>query len=774
MGSSSSIISSDSDNNINNSSLKANSTESSTSIRTAPTIPVSQSPQTPSLSNLLKSASFFRLSSSNLNSESKNNYINNCIKSEELNSSLNKSKILIQNTTSSSQNNVNNNKEQSTTRKAGSVRQIALINHSKQEHEYIRVEDVSLHFSAKESPTKPDKKESLEESLSKSVIDNYKKDNKQDDKNDAQYYYAPARVNNNFNYILEEDENEDNQKFTLNKIQNFKSSLNLKINLDDDGSSSENENENENDCEEHNIYDDRLIEVPQESHEPESNKPDSNKISTLKVDIVGASITENGIVRPNEESTMLDVSVSMDITSDNFVLNDSMSKPSSPNSVPPILIHKPTKVSNGGVKRLRVKLPLKERLLIVGKLGAGASSVVYKALDVIDMRLVALKVIKVHDQNKRVQMMTEVSTLFAMIKDISRRESSNLPKGKRADRYIVDFYDAFVNPEEQTVSFMMEYMDGKSLQDIVDQGGCENEHTLANIAVQALKGLQFLHNASQLHRDIKPANFLITHRGEVKLADLGLVKQLKTQNSKDPLGRTNSFVGTAVFFSPEKINGNSYSYGSDVWAFGLSMLLIALGHFPDTFVNSGNIQNRDPSKVVGMGYWQLVQAINDESLLKYISNMNFSNEFKDFLSCCLQKDESKRSTCKELLRHPYIVSKVVSEDLTYNQSYDRGIKEFLSIISSLVEHIKMLKKLVKNTYNSEKDYMESKIYPHHIQTFGNIWKDSIKEIFTYTLFPETDSTATRSRKPRLTKLANQLHLPLDKLTSEAKKFIENL
>lgn len=51
---------------------------------------------------------------------------------------------------------------------------------------------------------------------------------------------------------------------------------------------------------------------------------------------------------------------------------------------------------------------------------------------------------------------------------------------------------------------MIEYMDGGSLQDIVDQGGCNDEPTLANIAVQALKGLLFLHENYQIHRDLKP------------------------------------------------------------------------------------------------------------------------------------------------------------------------------------------------------------------------------------------------------------------------------
>ena len=130
--------------------------------------------------------------------------------------------------------------------------------------------------------------------------------------------------------------------------------------------------------------------------------------------------------------------------------------------------------------------------------------------------------------------------------------------------HILSLYNAFVDPKSGMINLVIEYMDGGSLQDIADQGGCDDEPTLANIAVQALKGLLFLHENLQIHRDLKPGelsvrvlfiifmehlyfllamtcitillvfiptffsagNFLISHRGEVKVADLGILKQL--------------------------------------------------------------------------------------------------------------------------------------------------------------------------------------------------------------------------------------------------------
>jgi serine/threonine protein kinase len=83
---------------------------------------------------------------------------------------------------------------------------------------------------------------------------------------------------------------------------------------------------------------------------------------------------------------------------------------------------------------------------------------------------------------------------------------------------------------------MMEYMDGGSLQELVDLGGVASEQLLASIAFQAFSGLNFLHVNNRLHRDIKPANLLINHKGFVKISDLGIAKELQgTEGSQGPV-----------------------------------------------------------------------------------------------------------------------------------------------------------------------------------------------------------------------------------------------
>jgi serine/threonine protein kinase len=329
-------------------------------------------------------------------------------------------------------------------------------------------------------------------------------------------------------------------------------------------------------------------------------------------------------------------------------------------------------------------------------------------------------------RDKRVQMIREVTALFQLLRETSRAETNFI---KRPEHYIVDFFDAFSNPEEGVVCLMIEYMDGGSLQDIVDQGGCDDEMTLANISLQALKGLSFLHSSSQIHRDLKPgklvhvffffsflfrassllilpsfpvscfrnffpvllslyilANFLISNRGEVKVADLGIMKQLPPKVA-GKLQKTNSFVGTATYMSPERIDGKDYSFSADVWALGLSIATIALGKLP---LNTKG------------GYWTILHGIRDEPPPQLPAN-RFSPEFCDFIACCLRKNPEKRLCCKELMRHPFLVKASQSTDdadnpLLSEEELKRNQYELYTVFQAIVKHIDALKKNYQSKY----------------------------------------------------------------------------
>ncbi|KAF1331277.1 Ste/ste7 protein kinase, partial [Globisporangium splendens] len=189
-------------------------------------------------------------------------------------------------------------------------------------------------------------------------------------------------------------------------------------------------------------------------------------------------------------------------------------------------------IKQSGITRFPDRMPgqqpsnAKKHLVKLGVLGRGASGVVHKALHVPSLLLVAVKVIPVFENEKRHQLIAELKALY---NNLSTLSDDAVDRKTVACPEIVCLYDAFMNPKEGNVSIVVECMDGGSLQDIVDTGGCKSESVLANISYRVLRGLQFLHSTYQLHRDIKLSNLLISHFGDVKISDFGIVREMKTR-----------------------------------------------------------------------------------------------------------------------------------------------------------------------------------------------------------------------------------------------------
>ncbi|KAL3664922.1 hypothetical protein V7S43_010099 [Phytophthora oleae] len=290
----------------------------------------------------------------------------------------------------------------------------------------------------------------------------------------------------------------------------------------------------------------------------------------------------------------------------------------------------------------------KDYLLILEELGHGAGGKVYKALYMPTFRLVAVKVIRVYDQKKRHQMVRELKSLYVNFVPLATATfpstgAATSSAAQAACDELVVFYDAYTNPEVGSVSIVLEYMDGGSLEDYVQctsendeqEPGCLSEKDIANVAACGLKGLAFLHEHHQLHRDIKLSNMLINHQGQVKISDFGISRDLEST-----LAKATTFTGTLLYMAPERISGGMYSYPSDLWSFGLAIMACAIGKLP--------VPTKD-------GYWGVVHAVQEQPSPRLEDyGDHFSPELCDFLAKCLQKNPMYRPPAAGLLEHPFI------------------------------------------------------------------------------------------------------------------------
>lgn len=252
-------------------------------------------------------------------------------------------------------------------------------------------------------------------------------------------------------------------------------------------------------------------------------------------------------------------------------------------------------------------------LVEIGSLGQGAGGAVVRALHVPTAKLYAVKYIDWHQREKRHQLNKELRGLVSL-----------------SHPNCIRFENAFF--ENDCLTVVLEYMNRGNLQSVVDDFGALDEETLRDVAHQVVEGLYYMHSNKQIHRDIKPANILLNHKGEVKIADYGLLGNMENKSLCE------TFVGTAVYMSPERIKAETYGAPGDIWSLGLTLITCATGKFP-----LDNGQN---------GYWGLIRAISENEPPSL--SRAFSPELRSFVDVCLKKDPEKRWTAEKLREHPFL------------------------------------------------------------------------------------------------------------------------
>ena len=200
------------------------------------------------------------------------------------------------------------------------------------------------------------------------------------------------------------------------------------------------------------------------------------------------------------------------------------------------------------------------RYKIQEKIGNGGMATVYKALDQILNRYVAVKVLR-----------EEFTTDEEFIKRFNAEAQS---AARLTHPNIVSVYD--VGQEYNIYYIVMELIQGKTLKQIIEEDGHLSWKWAVNIAIQIASALEMAHKNNIIHRDIKPHNIMITEDGVAKVTDFGIAKAV----SNSTITAFGTTLGSVHYFSPEHARGGYTDSKSDLYSLGVVMYEMVTGKVP--------------------------------------------------------------------------------------------------------------------------------------------------------------------------------------------------
>jgi eukaryotic-like serine/threonine-protein kinase len=257
---------------------------------------------------------------------------------------------------------------------------------------------------------------------------------------------------------------------------------------------------------------------------------------------------------------------------------------------------------------------LTKRFVLEREIGAGGMSRVFLGRDEVLDRPVAIKILN-PDLGR-----TDIGSRF-------RREGRTAAKLSHPN--IVQVYDAGEGEFEgrETSYIVMEYVSGGDLKDLIDGRGVLSGAELARLS-GAAAGLVHAHERGVIHRDIKPHNILITGSGDVKVTDFGIARALDATHAT----RTGSYLGTALYSSPEQLRGEGVTPKSDVYSLGVTLYHAATGQTPFTGA---------PIEVAS-------QHVSSDPTPPRRLNDALSASLEALILGCLEKDPGSRPTADEV------------------------------------------------------------------------------------------------------------------------------
>ena len=251
---------------------------------------------------------------------------------------------------------------------------------------------------------------------------------------------------------------------------------------------------------------------------------------------------------------------------------------------------------------------------IIEKIGQGGMGVVYRGLDLNLDRPVAIKVLPTEVQQ-------EEDSVARFLREAKTASKLQHPA-------ITTIYEFGVQDDLRYL--VMEYVEGKTLKQILKDGGPLPTQKLVDIAMQMADALSLAGEKGVIHRDIKSENILLTDRGQVKILDFGLAKLMEKTGpiASDHFQTTDGSVrGTITHMSPEQALGAEVDVRTDIYSAGVVMFEMATGRIPF----SGSSANVVLAKIMN----QPAPAVSE-------LNPEVSPSMEKVIRKCLEKNRDQR------------------------------------------------------------------------------------------------------------------------------------
>lgn len=283
---------------------------------------------------------------------------------------------------------------------------------------------------------------------------------------------------------------------------------------------------------------------------------------------------------------------------------------------------------------------LGNRYELIEKIGEGGMAIVYKARDNKLSRLVAVKILKRE---------------FANNKDISdkfKKEATAV--ANFSDANIVNVLDVGHEEEGNIDYFVMEYVDGKTLKELIVENGKLNYTVAISIAIQIAKALECAHRNNIIHRDVKPQNILVTENGLVKVTDFGIAKS----STSATITNTTTIMGSAHYLSPEQAKGTFIDLRSDIYSLGIVLYEMVTGILP--------FDGESPVTIA-------LKHIQSEPIEPKKHNASIPDSLNNLIMKSISKESINRyQNCRELINDLQKIKENPNTPIGARVNYDDG------------------------------------------------------------------------------------------------------